>query len=188
MRSLTSCFGCLLALGSIGTSVAAADLDRDKLNKQLTQHEGKKSRVYIDPAGNPTIGVGFNLNRSDAKSKIEALGLVFDNVKNGTQELTDEQIAKLLNDDVVGAIADCKQVFPEFTELSDVRQRVLVDMMFNLGKTKFAGFKKMIAAVKDKDFAKAADEMKDSRWYVQVKDRGKTLEKMMRTDDDPGWL
>ena len=46
------------------------------------------------------------------------------------------------------AIADSKSVFPKFTDLSDVRQRVIVDMMFNLGKTEVPGFKKMIDAVK----------------------------------------
>ena len=60
------------------------------------------------------------------------------------------------------AIADSKSVFRKFTDLSDVRQRVIVDMMFNLGKSRFLGFKKMIDAVKADDFAKAADEMKDS--------------------------
>ena len=188
MRFPIAWFGCLLALDFLGASVAAADLDRDKLNKQLIQHEGKKNKVYIDTKGNPTIGVGFNLNRSDAKSKIEALGLNFEQVKNGTQELNDGQIGSLLAEDIDGTIADCKAVFPEFTELSEVRQRSLVDMMFNLGKTKFVGFKKLIAAVNANDFVKAADEMKNSKWYVQVKDRGKTLEAMMRSGVDPDWL
>ncbi len=162
-----------------------ADLDREKLKAQLVKHEGKESKVYVDTEGNPTIGVGFNLNRGDAKAKIEALGLDFSKVKAGTQTLTDDQIFTLLDADMDAAIADSMSVFPKFTDLSDVRQRVIVDMMFNLGKPKFQGFKDMIAAVKAADFAKAADEMKDSKWYTQVGNRGKTLEKMMRTDADP---
>ena len=75
--------------------------------------------------------------------------------------------------------------FPNFAGLSDVRQRVLVDMMFNLGKPRLEKFKKMIANVNKGDFAKAADEMKDSKWYTQVKKRGRVLEQMMRTDSDP---
>ena len=162
-----------------------ADLDREKLKAQLVKHEGKKNHVYKDTEGHPTIGVGFNLDRSGARAKIEALGLDYAKVKAGTQDLTDEQVYKMLDGDMDTAIADSKSVFPKFTDLSDVRQRVIVDMVFNLGKSKFLGFKKLIDAVKADDFAKAADEMKDSTWYTQVGQRGKTLEKMMRTDMDP---
>lgn len=164
---------------------AFADLDRDKLKAQLVKHEGKENHVYKDTMGHPSIGVGFNLDRSGAKVKIEALGLDYDKVKAGTQDLTDTQIFQLLDGDMDTAIASCKSVFPDFANLSDVRQRVMVDMMFNLGKAKFEGFKNMIAAVKAGDYAKAADEMKNSAWYRQVKDRGKTLVRMMQTDMDP---
>jgi lysozyme len=128
------------------------------------------------------------LNRADAKAKVEALGLDFDKVKNGTQEITYEHIMQLYDADANDAIAYCKAVFPAFEAFDDVRQRVLVDMMFNLGKPKFVGFKKMIAAVMEKNFEKAADEMKNSKWYKQVGERGKTLESMMRSGIDPAWL
>ena len=162
-----------------------ADLDREKLKAELVKHEGKRNHVYKDTEGHPTIGVGFNLDRGDAKTKIEALGLDYAKVKAGTQDLTDAQVYQLLDGDMDTAIVDSKSVFPKFADLSDVRQRVIADMMFNLGKSKFLGFKKMIEAVNAGDFAKAADEMKDSAWYRQVGQRGKTLEKMLRTDMDP---
>jgi lysozyme len=47
----------------------------------------------------------------------------------------------------------------------------LTDMVFNLGMTKFLGFKKMIQAIKDKDFDKAAIELMDSSYARQVKIR-----------------
>jgi GH24 family phage-related lysozyme (muramidase) len=177
--------GGLAVLVLTASSLLAEALDRAKLKAQLIKHEGKRSKVYLDTAGHPTIGVGFNLDRADAKKKIEALGRDFAKVKAGTQELSDEQIARLLDADLETALADCKAVFPKFGDLSDVRQRVLADMMFNLGRSKFQGFKKMIAAVNGEDFAKAADEMKESVWYKQVRTRGKTLEQMMRTNADP---
>jgi lysozyme len=164
--------------------LVAADLDRAKLKAQLVRHEGKRSKAYKDSVGILTVGVGFNLERADAKKKIEALGLDLQKVKDGKQELTDEQIFKLLDTDIDSAIANCKSVFPKFTDLSDVRQRALADMMFNLGKPRFEGFKMLIANVKASDFAKAADDMKNSKWYTQVGNRGKRLEAMMRTDKD----
>ena len=134
------------------------DLDREELKAEFLKHEGKENDVYKDTEGHPTVGVGFDLDRGDAKAKIEALGLDYAKVKAGTQDLTDDQVYKLLDGDMDTAITDLKSVFPKFTDLSDVGQRVIVDMMFNLGKTKFLGFKKMIDAVKAGDFAKAADE------------------------------
>lgn len=176
--------GCLIWLLFAAAS-REGDLDRDKLVKQLETHEGRKAKVYMDTAGNPTIGVGFNLNKVDAKMRIERLGLDFAKIKTGKQELTEAQINKLLGEDIDTAVTDCQALFPKFADLSDVRQRVLADMMFNLGRTKFEEFKKMIENIKAEKFAAAADEMKASKWYKQVKARGKTLEAMMRTDKDP---
>jgi hypothetical protein len=112
----------------VGVVTCAAELDRTKLTKQLIRHEGKKSKVYKDSLGILTIGVGFNLERSDAKKRIEDLGLSFQKVKDGKQELTEGQILKLLDGDIDVAIAGCKGIFPKFTDLSDVRQRALVDI------------------------------------------------------------
>jgi len=41
-------------------------------------------------------------------------------------------------------------------------------MDFNLGKPRFLTFKKLIQAVKEGDFKKAAEEAKNSRWCRQV--------------------
>ena len=89
-----------------------ADLDREELKAQLVKHEGKKNHVYKDTEGHPTIGVGFNLDRSDARAKIEALGLDYAKVKAGTQDLTDTQVYQLLDGDMDRAIADSKSVSP----------------------------------------------------------------------------
>ena len=58
--------------------------------------------------------------------------------------------------------------------------RVLVNMAFNLGRTRFGRFKKMIQAVKANDFVEAANQMVDSRWYNQVGNRSIELENWMR--------
>lgn len=185
MRPMHIGFYCLLVVLLVAPIMGAAELDRAKLRKQLILHEGKKPKVYKDSEGIPTIGVGFNLRRPDAKQRIEELGLNYNKVLAGEQALSDAQIDKLLEADIDAAINACVKVFPNFTELSDVRQRVLADMMFNLGRSRFEGFKKMIVAVKEGKFEAAADEMKNSKWYKQVKIRGGRLETMMRTNTDP---
>ena len=48
-------------------------------------------------------------------------------------------------------------------------------MMFNLGYPRYSKFRKKIQAVIDKDFKRAADEMRDSRWHRQVTKRAERL-------------
>jgi len=57
-------------------------------------------------------------------------------------------------------------------------------MRFNLGpNNRFRHFKKMIQAMNEQNFIQAAAEMKDSRWYIQVGQRARTLVKMMTEPD-----
>ncbi|WP_428307979.1 M15 family metallopeptidase [Lacipirellula sp.] len=155
--------------------------DREKFRVQLAEHEGTRESVYEDSLGIPTIGVGFNLRREDASSSVESVGADYDRLLSGDDKLDDKQIAALLDRDIEEVLKQCHLVFPKFDELSDVRQRVLADMMFNLGPVRFRSFKKMIAAVEEGDFEAAADEMENSKWHDQVKSRAVRLEGRMRT-------
>jgi lysozyme len=162
-----------------------AELDRGKLLRQLRRHEGKSNKVYADSLGIPTIGIGFNLKRSRAQELIANLGADYAKILSGTEQLDDRQVNELFNADIEESIENCKSMFPNFSQLSDVRQRVLVDMMFNLGPDRLGAFKNLRAALEQLDFDQAANEMEHSVWYRQVKLRGKTLAAMMRTDADP---
>jgi lysozyme len=133
------------------------------LVEQLILHEGLKTRVYRCPAGKWTIGVGRNLEDKGI-SKEEALHLLHNDVKEVDRSLRDR--------------------YEWFDELDFVRQKVCVDMAFNLGIGGFSQFKNMIRAIEQKDYVKASEEMKDSAWYRQGGVRGKRLVEMMRTGED----
>jgi lysozyme len=81
---------------------------------------------------------------------------------------------------VSNAIADAEGL-DFFAGLDPVRQMVVVDMLFNLGRVRFGTFKKFQAALALKDYTLAAHEMKDSRWYDQVGRRAVKLQKAMLT-------
>ena len=128
------------------------------IEKQLIKHEGLEKKVYRCPAGKLTVGVGRNLE---------------------DKGITEEEALFLLRNDIAECEDDLRSIFTEYDALDESRKRVLIDMRFNLGPSRFRQFKKLIAAVKEKEFSRAAEEMKDSSWYRQVGKRAETLFKMM---------
>ena len=59
-------------------------------------------------------------------------------------------------------------------------QYALMNMCFNLGINRLLGFKKMIAALNDKNYTLAAMEALNSKWATQVGDRAKQVALMIR--------
>ena len=70
--------------------------------------------------------------------------------------------------------------FPFTDKQKEIVESVIIEMCFNLGRPRVLKFKMFIQALNDKDFRKAADEMMDSRWAVQVKERAVALSTMIR--------
>lgn len=136
----------------------------------LEKHEGCKETAYYDTAThkNLTIGCGHKV-------------LAGDNIKDG-DKIGVEQVKKFLNDDLNTAVRDCQQIFgPEWNELDQPRKDVLVNMSFQLGGPSLTGFEKMISAIKEKDYNKAADEMLNSKWHKSdTPGRAKELSEKMR--------
>jgi lysozyme len=133
-----------------------------KLMTALRNEEGVKPKVYLDSKGIPTVGVGRNLR---------------------DKGLSQDEINYLLVNDINECVADL-MTLPWFKGLDDVRQRVLVDMRFNLGPTKFREFKKLIQALEHKDYYLSSKEMLDSTWAQDVKGRAIKLARMMETGTD----
>jgi hypothetical protein len=70
------------------------------------------------------VGVGFNLDADGAEGAIEALTLGYDQVRSGTQTLSDDQINALLDQTVNPAVQGARQVISGdiFDALSEDRQ------------------------------------------------------------------
>lgn len=136
--------------------------DRERLRAQLMLHEGVRRFPYTDTVGKLTIGVGRNLTDVGI-SNAEAL--------------------VLLDNDLDACIHDLV-TFPWFLELDAVRQRVLVDMRFNLGPTGLRTFRNTLAAVARRDYEAAAKGMLQSLWAKQVGGRAIRLATMMRAGVD----
>lgn len=137
----------------------------ENIHEQLIRHEGEKIEsgkhvLYTDSEGVLTIGYGHNLEEGIP------------------QYIADE----LLRYGVRVARAEA-ETFSWFEGLNDARRDVIVNMCFNLGITKFRKFVRTIAALDAGDYETAADEMLDSKWRRQVKDRATELAEQMRTGE-----
>jgi GH24 family phage-related lysozyme (muramidase) len=148
----------------------------DTLVAELAHEEGRKNSMYVDTNGHPSIGQGFNLDKEGAREQIEALGLDYDKVYAGEQDLTDEQIDSLFADDVQTAKDDIKTYVTNFDSLSEAQQNALVNLSFNMGGSFAKKFPKFTKALNDGDFETAAKELglasdgkSPSKWSQDVK-------------------
>ncbi len=60
---------------------------------------------------------------------------------------------------------------------------VVLNMIFNMGLSRFSGFIKTIGYIENGQYFMAATEMLDSKWAKQVGKRARTLAKLMEAGD-----
>jgi len=131
----------------------------ETLIERIKRHEGLRLRPYRDSLGNASIGYGHFLRIP----------------------ISQNAAVTILRDDVMRAYLDFSQLSDAITiGLTEKRQEVLVEMIFNLGFNGVRNFKRMMGALTSRDYNRAADEMLDSLWAKQVKSRAIELADMMR--------
>lgn len=141
----------------------------EQIKEDLVKHEGYVTEIYLCSEGHPTFGIGHMVTEQDMEHTWPV----------GTP-VTDERILQVFHDDCKIAVEDAELLVDDLYDHPDDVARVLVNMVFNLGRPRLSKFKNMLAAVNAKDYNKAADEMIDSKWYRQVKTRGVELVEIMR--------
>lgn len=169
-----------LLAGALTWTAEAVDLSQyTPLEKQLIKHEGFKNQRYYDTGGLPHVGVGFNLTRPDAKTKLAAVGADYSKVINGKQSLNDQQVTILFRQDLSNAVYNASTIIRNYGAQPANVQNVVTDMVFNMGPAKFKEFKKTITSIESGDYQTAASRMKKSAWYSQVGNRGRYLTNLM---------
>lgn len=149
--------------------------DLSKMIEELKLDEGRapNDKGYQCSAKKWTIGYGHNIE---------------------TTPIPDRIAEDLLSHDIGVVLSQCER-FDWFYPLSDVRKRVIVNMVFNMGANGVSSFGCMIAAIKREDWEDAAWEMLnttkhgiiiDSKWLDDVGDRARRLARMMEYDRDEG--
>lgn len=153
----------------------------DQFRATLARHEGFRALPYRDSRGVLTVGIGFNLERGNAAALLAREGIDMREVVSGRRPLTEAEAWRLASHDLAIAAADAARIFPKFGALPGHVQEVLVNMAYNLGGPKLAGFVNLRAAVAAGDFVAAAAHMLDSRWAAQVGGRATELAAQMRS-------
>jgi len=142
------------------------NMDREKLYEQLKIDEGVVYGIYNDHLGYPTFGVGHLIVEGD-----EEYGRPV-----GTA-VTEERVRACFARDLAVAERECHALYGEgvFRCFPGEVQQILVNMMFNMGRTRLSKFKKMNNAILEGNWKRAAVEGRDSRWYKQVTNRAERL-------------
>ncbi len=123
-------------------------------------HEGRKHRLYKDSVGATTGGVGHDF---DAKG------------------LSNAAIDFIKAEDMADAAADVEAVFGFTPNPTDARHAALLDMAFELGRTRLSGFVSLRGCWERQDWVGAAAAALDSQWARQVPARAAMDAEMLRT-------
>lgn len=139
---------------------------RKNVYEQLQIDEGIEHEIYLDHLGYPTFGVGHLVLETDPEHGKPV----------GTPVPT-SRVVEAFDHDLNLAIAECGALYGEgtFDHFPEEVKEILVNMMFNMGRTRLSKFKNFNAALHAGDWEKAAVEGRDSLWHRQVTNRAERL-------------
>ena len=124
-------------------------MTRIEVERMIKQDEGFSSKVYLDSRGIPTVGWGHAF----LGSEVPRIGA----------EFSDYQCDLWFQQDMDSAYHGYTLL--DLPYISPAVRGVLVQMIFNLGFVGVHRFRRTLAAIKAKDYKRAAFEMLDSKWH-----------------------
>ena len=141
----------------------------EDLKNEIKADEGCVNSVYLDHLNLKTLGVGHLVTEWDEEYD-KPVGTI----------VSEERVNELFEKDINLTLEECRYLYDNFDNLPEEVQKIIGNMMFNLGRPRLSRFHKMKKAVLDKDWQEAANQMKDSKWYTQVTNRAERLCERMR--------
>jgi len=141
-------------------------MNYDKLMESVKKHEGYRNKVYLDSLGKRTIGYGHLC--------------VEDKWVDGW-EYSQVELENVLKEDLQYAINQGEGMCKDL-KISDDAKFLIIEMIFQLGKTGVSKFRKMWKALKEDppNYEEASIQMLDSRWAKQTPNRAKEMSDHMR--------
>ena len=141
-------------------------MNYDNLMESVKKHEGYRNKVYLDSLGKRTIGYGHLC--------------VEDKWVDGW-EYSQVELENVLKEDLQYAINQGEGMCKDL-KISDDAKFLIIEMIFQLGKTGVSKFRKMWKALKEDppNYEEASIQMLDSRWAKQTPNRAKEMSDHMR--------
>ena len=190
MRKIILAALIVVLVPSINFVIGEAPMDKEthkQLLKQLKMEEGFRSKPYYDTQNKITIGYGRNLDGLPLTNT--EFGYLFPSqpISNNKKEflipywelhpLQQHEALYLLEEVIKHCEEDAILVYGSFytKELPTTAKVVVLDLLYNLGRPRYKKFKRHIAAMKQKDYKKAASELRDSLAYRQDTNRYERL-------------
>ena len=149
----------------------------DIATKLIKLNEGLRLEVYTCDSGFKTFGYGTNLEVLDGLYKCQGVvGADIDFTKGVDKSI--EQINNSTDKEALAVaflqseIINCKRALSKhawFTDdLSDFQRAIIIDLAYNIGVSGVLEFNKMIAAIKQRNYGIAGEEMLHSRYHYQM--------------------
>ena len=140
-------------------------MDMQRLLKSVRDHEGYRNKVYLDILGKRTVGVGH---------------LCVEDFWEDDKEYDEEFLMEILEKDLENAISGAEELL-KGCNLPSLANEIVVEMVFQLGKTGVSKFHNFLAALRDDppQWLTASEEMLDSRWAKQTPNRAKKMSELM---------
>ena len=140
----------------------------DRLLQSVKHHEGYRNKVYLDTLGKRTVGVGH---------------LCVEDFWEDDKEYEEKFLMEILADDLQNAIKGARELKEEHscTDIDEIAQEILVEMVFQLGKNGVSKFRNMWKALAEKNYIGASFEMLDSKWAKQTPNRAKSMAELMKS-------
>ncbi len=147
-------------------------MNTELLLAELIIDEGMRLKPYLDTMGKTTIGIGRNLTDVG---------------------ISESEARMLCMADIAQAELTLDTHFPWWRRLDEIRQRVLMNMAFNMGprvgKEKehpgLLDFVRAMPLIEQGHYEQAAVHMLASRWAKQVGSRAKKLAELIRRGTPP---
>jgi len=98
------------------------------------------------------------------------------------KEYEEKFLMDILLDDLQNAIKGARELKEEHdcTDIDEIAQEIIVEMVFQLGKNGVSKFRNMWKALAEKNYIGASFEMLDSRWAKQTPNRANAMAKTMK--------
>ena len=142
-------------------------MNLERLLKSVKKHEGYRNKVYLDTLGKRTVGVGH---------------LCVEDFWEDDKEYEESFLMEILEKDLQEAIRGAKELMEEHgcADIDDRAEEILIEMVFQLGRTGVSKFRNMWKALSEHNYVGASFEMLDSRWAKQTPNRAKNMADQMK--------